>query len=530
MVNSTTAMVNSTTAMVNSTTAMVNSTTATGSNTTAPPTHMPTTGNNATVPGNNATVPGNNATVPGNNATVPGNNATVPPTHAPTTGNNTVPNVITTAAPLTPNITVTVLETPVSRAECGSKQLCAAQPSDCNPSSPGSCFFLAARQTSGRNFEFGLSGQSEGYLAASLSTGTTAGGNDTTYVCANNNGVVQFFSTVLNNGQLIVTTLNVNSVKGSVNGNTIQCTFSATIPEATRARARARAAAATSFSLSVSTGSFNATTGTLGAPTTAIKTPVVNLANPNTTVTNELAPTTTSAPSTNLTTTGNQATVAPLTPNITVTVLETPVSRAECGSKQLCAAQPSDCNPSSPGSCFFLAARQTNGRNFEFGLSGQSEGYLAASLSTDTTAGGNDVTYVCANNNGVVKFFSTVLNNGQLTVTTLNVNSVKGSVNGSKIQCTFAATVPDASATRATNTDFSMAVLTGTFNAATDSLGAPSTALRTPVVNLANPNATVTNIIATTTAPATTSHAATLQQSLTQALLVTVGVLGLVML
>ncbi|XP_044198514.1 putative ferric-chelate reductase 1 [Thunnus albacares] len=216
-------------------------------------------------------------------------------------------------------------------------------------------------------------------------------------------------------------------------------------------------------------------------------------------------------------------------PNTTVETLETPVSRADCGSTQLCADEPSDCDPSQAGSCFFLSARQTSGRNFEFGLSGESTGYLSASLSLDATAGGNDTTYVCANNNGNVQFFGAVLNNGQLTLTELNVNSVKGRVDGNRIQCTFAATVPD-QVTRAQG--FSISVSTGPFNATSGELGSPTAAIRTPVVNLANPNATVTNEVTTTTTTAapTTSHAVTLQQSLTHALLVTVGVLGLAML
>ncbi|XP_044198513.1 putative ferric-chelate reductase 1 [Thunnus albacares] len=224
-------------------------------------------------------------------------------------------------------------------------------------------------------------------------------------------------------------------------------------------------------------------------------------------------------------------------PNTTVETLETPVSRADCGSTQLCADEPSDCDPSQAGSCFFISARQTSGRNFEFGLSGESTGYLCACLSLDVTAGGNATCYICANNNSNVQFFGANLNNDQLTQTTLNVNSVKGRVDGNKIQCTFAVTIP-AQLTRAQSRSISVA--TGTFSATTGALGSPTTVIRTPVVNLADPNATITNIVTTitttnttaspSTAAPTTDHAVTLQQSLTHALLVTVGVLGLAML
>nr|XP_046237224.1 mucin-5AC [Scatophagus argus] len=240
-----------------------------------------------------------------------------------------------------------------------------------------------------------------------------------------------------------------------------------------------------------------------------------------------MAPTMTTAPATVATT------APPLTPNTTVETLETDISRAGCGTERLCAAEPSTCDPAIAGSCFFLSAKQQSGQNFEFGLSGESEGYLAASLSVDNTLGDNDQTYVCANNNGLVQFFGALLNNGQLTVTQLNANSVRGRVNGNRIQCTFAATVPG-STTRAST--LSLAISTGPFNSTSGTLGPPNTQLRSDPVDLGNPNATVTNQITpnstvspTTVAATTANHAITLQQSLMQALLISVGVLGLAM-
>ncbi|CAK6982435.1 putative ferric-chelate reductase 1 [Scomber scombrus] len=202
----------------------------------------------------------------------------------------------------------------------------------------------------------------------------------------------------------------------------------------------------------------------------------------------------------------------------------------------LCAAEPTTCDPSQSSSCFFCGAKQSSGRNFDFSLSGESEGYVAASLSTDTTAGDNDATYICANDNGVIKFFSALLDNDVLTVTTLAVTNVKGSVNGNKIQCTFSAIIPAASVSRRSLSiraqSFSLSVSTGAFNSTSDTLGSPTAKIQTNVVNLANSTSTITNLVntATTTATPTTSHAVTLQQSFMQALLVTVGVLGLAML
>ncbi|XP_036969070.1 mucin-1-like [Acanthopagrus latus] len=534
-----------------------NATAAPGNNATAAPGNNATAapGNNVTAaPGNNVTAaPGNNATAaPGNNTTAaPGNNATAAPGNNMTTVLVTTVAPATTAPPLTPNTTVENLETPIDRTGCGTQQLCAAEPASCNPAVAGSCFFLSARQRSGQNFEFGLAGETDGYLAATLSSDSTLGGNDTTYVCANKNGVVAFFSALLNNDVLTLTVLNVNNVRGRVNGRRIQCTFAATVPDSGSATSRSNRAS--SLVLAISTGPFNSTSGALGAPAPRLQSSVVNLANPNTTIVNEVSNTTnatatspptmttqagnmTAAPGNNMTTvlvtTVAPATTAPpLTPNTTVENLETPIDRTGCGTQQLCAAEPASCNPAVAGSCFFLSARQTSGQNFEFGLAGESDGYIAATLSSDSTLGSNDTTYVCANNNSVVVFFSALLNNDVLTPTVLNVNSVRGRVNGRRIQCTFAATVPDSStsiSTRASNV--AVAISTGPFNSTSGALGTPVTRLQSAVINLANP----TNIsnTATTTSPATmtTGHAITLQQSLMQAMLIAAGVLGLFML
>jgi hypothetical protein len=101
---------------------------------------------------------------------------------------------------------------------------------------------VGARRTAGQNFEFGLSGQSDGYIGCTLSpdnalvnnpdnrTGklkstnicnianvlsvcwfSSQGGGDTTYVCANNNGRVEFIGTILQNGRLIRQTVSLSS-------------------------------------------------------------------------------------------------------------------------------------------------------------------------------------------------------------------------------------------------------------------------------------------------------------------------------
>ncbi|XP_061566493.1 uro-adherence factor A-like [Cololabis saira] len=416
-------------------------------------------------------------------------------THANmTTASETTHANMTTAAtaapPVSPNNTVVPLETTISRTGCGSQQLCAGEPVQCDPStSPGSCFFLGARQISGRNFEFGLAGESEGYISASLATGSTTGVNVTTYVCANNGGTVRFFGALLNNDNLVKTTLPANSVKGSVNGTQIQCTFVATVPDATT-RTENR------FSLSVATGAYNRTSEELGSPTPKIRTAQVDLAKPNTTVANQL-----SSPS-------------------------LPPSRTGCGSDKLCASEPSDCDPSASGSCLFFSSKNESGQTFKFELSGQSSGFLAASLSNDTKLGGNDTTYVCANNNGSFLFVSGIFNNGSFTKDSRNITN-SGIINGSTIHCTFTAEESDSSvAARVTaRAVFRSIILSnGTFNASDQTVGEFLVQFRSSIVDLANPNATVTNLENTST-----NHAVTHQQSLLQVLLSTVGVLVLTM-
>ncbi|XP_037614142.1 putative ferric-chelate reductase 1 isoform X5 [Sebastes umbrosus] len=228
-------------------------------------------------------------------------------------------------------------------------------------------------------------------------------------------------------------------------------------------------------------------------------------------------PATTAATTTPATTVATITTLAPpLIPNTTVDNLVEFITRAGCGNTKLCLDQPLGCTPGAAAGCSFCSLRQTSGQNFVVELSGES-GYIALSVSFGATQGGNAQTYVCANGNGVVRFFSTFLNNGVLTETVLNVNSVRGRVNGRNIQCIFAVTLPDSSNRAAS---LSAAVVSGTFNSTTGALGRAVSQIQTGVIDLANPSSNFTNLV-------TPSHGITLQQSLTQALLIAVGVLSL---
>ncbi|XP_023201693.1 putative ferric-chelate reductase 1 [Xiphophorus maculatus] len=253
--------------------------------TTVPPANNATTvppANNATTvpPANNATTvaPANNATTvaPASNATTvaPASNATTmaPANNATTVASNTLPAVAS-----------------ISRQECGSSKLCAAEPSKCDPSS-STCYFVSAKQQSGQTYNFELSGQTDGYIAAGLSNAASQTASHRAYFCANHKGAVRFFTGFINNLVLNLTqTLNSSNVKGSVNSGKIQCTFSADLPDTTT-----RAAG---YAVSVTTGTYNATSGELGNANFRILTPLVNLSDPTTNVTNLLSNSTNSTSS-----------------------------------------------------------------------------------------------------------------------------------------------------------------------------------------------------------------------------------------
>ncbi|KAF6730660.1 putative ferric-chelate reductase 1 [Oryzias melastigma] len=369
-------------------------------------------------------------------------------------------------------------------------------------SSSSSCFFLGAQKKDGNNFEFALSGESDGYIAASVLS--PFNNKEVTYICANDNNVVKFFGAILENGQLTMTNLSANSVKGKVNGNKIQCTFLATVPD-TRIPLAKRARRATGVTLSVSTGAYNATSDNLGPPVRAIIAVVADLANPNTTVNNTI---------TNSTNTTTASTTASTT---TVGSLQTDISSSGCGTDKLCASEPSSCNPAAGGTCSFLSAKLKSGQIYSFELSGLSDGYIASAVSSDSTAGNGDSTYVCANNNGVVKFITATYNSNSLTETALNVTSgsTYGKINGKQIQCTFEATLPDTTTRAAT---YSMIIINGTYDPTTNAFGTPLVLLRTNLVNLSDPSANTTNLV---------SGVAPHYHPLMQALLVTIAILVL---
>ncbi|XP_061769387.1 putative ferric-chelate reductase 1 [Nerophis ophidion] len=214
-----------------------------------------------------------------------------------------------------------------------------------------------------------------------------------------------------------------------------------------------------------------------------------------------------------------------------VKILEEVITDEGCGRQQLCAAQPPDCNPSEQESCFFISAELIDDERFEFSLSGESDGYVAGTLSSEGRLGEN-ITYICAKNNSRVQFFGVFLVGDKLTQTSLPVDSVRGNVSKGKIQCTFTVYSSDMPSRGARMRRQStgapsllLSVSNGSFDTVSGALGTPTSRLMTSVVNLANPNNTVINIliISNTTG---SGHSPSLQHSVTRALLTTAVVLA----
>ncbi|XP_056432146.1 autotransporter adhesin BpaC-like [Gadus chalcogrammus] len=201
----------------------------------------------------------------------------------------------------------------------------------------------------------------------------------------------------------------------------------------------------------------------------------------------------------------------------TASTTMSPISNAGCGISLLCAGAPESCDPSKPGSCFFVGIKRTAGQNFEFSLSGESKGYIGCTLSTDSSLGGGDITFICANNKGTLKFIGASLDNGALSRQTVNASSVKGHINGTTIQCTFKATVPDTTA-RGSATSFALAVVSGTFSPGTGDLGAPEAKVQTKVLDIADTNSITSSIL---------NSGRPTNQALSEALLIIIVTMGL---
>ncbi|XP_028998947.1 putative ferric-chelate reductase 1 [Betta splendens] len=261
----------------------------------------------------------------------------------------------------------------------------------------------------------------------------------------------------------------------------------------------------------VAVNTATAQTNSTNATTTAMPNTTVVAATPSSTGLPNTAATSGSTGSTNTTTSNVTITTQSTTTTpLPVGALTTTISKNGCGTSKLCVRSPSSCDPST-GICYFISAKLQSGQNYQLELSGNTTGYIATALSTGSSVGNGDTTYICANNSGVVQFLVASYSNGTglTTTSTSSVSSVIGSVNGNKIQCVFNATLP-AGITKASSSLFQVGFLTGSYNNGT--LGNATLAFQQSA-DLSNP----------------ASHAITFKQSLTQAVLIVMVALGLTM-
>jgi len=207
-------------------------------------------------------------------------------------------------------VSVSTLNTTVTNSTCGTTRACFSDPASCNPATDSTCLFVSTK-TNGNNLNFQLRGTSAGYISVALSTDTTAGGNDKTYICAIKNSTASFVYALLNNNVLTPQndTSSITNVGASINQTTIQCAF-----DVSGLNATARANAATTFSIVLASGTVSAD-GTLSSPTVRTVTPQLDLSD----VTSTNAVTATVAPSSNTTDASNTTTTATTTTTTTTT-------------------------------------------------------------------------------------------------------------------------------------------------------------------------------------------------------------------
>ncbi|KAL0970087.1 hypothetical protein UPYG_G00236980 [Umbra pygmaea] len=142
----------------------------------------------------------------------------------------------------------------ISTVGCGSTKLCGFQSAGCTPGP--SCLFFSAQQSTGQIFNFELVGPSSGFIALGLST--TQEGNATVYVCLfNKSANVVLFSASLNpQRNLIQHSLEING-NATVTGQTIQCSFTDSVPNATTFRSSSTTFFISGYTMSIGNGMEN---------------------------------------------------------------------------------------------------------------------------------------------------------------------------------------------------------------------------------------------------------------------------------
>uniref|UniRef100_W5KTA8 Zgc:163022 n=1 Tax=Astyanax mexicanus TaxID=7994 RepID=W5KTA8_ASTMX len=109
-----------------------------------------------------------------------------------------------------------------------------------------------------------------------------------------------------------------------------------------------------------------------------------------------------------------------------------------CGSTKTCFSNPSDCDPSTDSSCYFMSSTPS-GSQHRFEIVGPSSGYVAIGFSDDTEMGNDDI-YICGKNSSGSIQLQHAFSTGTTTPTSIDLGSVSdisvSTLNG-VISCSF---------------------------------------------------------------------------------------------
>ncbi|XP_066537718.1 uncharacterized protein [Hoplias malabaricus] len=208
---------------------------------------------------------------------------------------------------------------------------------------------------------------------------------------------------------------------------------------------------------------------------------------------------------------------------IVPSLLTTNISSSGCGSTKYC---PDICNATTNGSCVFVSSAYNSSANtLTFELAANTPGYVALALSTNPSQAGTSVLFLCGTNttttttnttSNITSFSTYAYNSTSGNFSILNasfVNSVQGvfflsslsTVNPNLVQCIISTTSTLPTTTlRIGNTGFSLSKFTGSFIGGAPSF--PTNFSYSAVVNITDPNGTVTNPSSNTTTNTTTTQ------------------------
>ncbi|XP_028328924.1 putative ferric-chelate reductase 1 [Gouania willdenowi] len=181
-------------------------------------------------------------------------------------------------------------EVNITRAGCGDTKLCVQTPDGCDPAASTQCLFASLNASTtmapnGTDLSVELSGNSSGYIALGL-TANASQGTTLLFICAQNNGSFFFRTMTRNNSNSMISPseTRVTEIRGSVNGDMIQCEF--IIPGANATDTRS--SNDTMFIVILGQGPVNGTA--IGSFNETLRTDLLNVSDPSSNV----APTPTS--------------------------------------------------------------------------------------------------------------------------------------------------------------------------------------------------------------------------------------------